>query len=71
MAADLADEKAAIRAQAEQFAKLGAPCNVYAECSNIIQGDRFAPLSRRPTLGRDAVTGYDARLSKLAIWLAD
>ena len=71
MAADLADEKAAIRAQAEQFAKLGAPCIVYAECSNTIRGDRSAPLSRRPKLGRDAVTGYAARLSELAKWSAD
>ncbi len=33
---DLETEKAAICAQVTQFAALGAPCIVYAECSNIV-----------------------------------
>lgn len=71
MVNDLATEKAAIRAQVEQFAALGAPCIVYAECSNTIQGDIARPVSQRPKLSRDEVTGYAARLSELAKWSAD
>lgn len=71
MVNDLATEKAAIRQQVEQFAALKAPCIVYAECSNTIQGDVATPVSRRPKLGRDEVLAYAARLSDLAKWSAD
>lgn len=70
MLASLAEEKAAVRAQVEQFVALGAPCVVYAECSNTVQGQIATPLSRRPKLDRDAVTGYGAKLSELAKWMA-
>lgn len=71
MVNDLATERAAIRAQVEQFAALQAPCIVYAECSNTIQGDLGTPVSRRPKLSRDAVTGYARKLSELAKWSQD
>ncbi|MDA7428999.1 myo-inosose-2 dehydratase [Primorskyibacter aestuariivivens] len=67
---DLETEKAAIRAQVDQFAALGAPCIVYAECSNTIQGDQTTPVSRRPKLSRDEVMAYAAKLSELAKWSA-
>lgn len=70
MVNDLETEKAAIAAQVDQFAALGAPCIVYAECSNTIQGNVGQPVSQRPKLGRDAVTGYAAKLSELARWSA-
>lgn len=71
MVASVADEKEAIRQQVEQFAALNAPCIVYAECSNTIQGAQDTPVSRRPKLSRDEVMGYAAKLSELAKWSAD
>jgi len=71
MVASVEAEKEAIRQQVEQFAALSAPCIVYAECSNTIQGDIATPVSRRPKLNRDEVTAYAAKLSELAKWSAD
>ncbi len=71
MVNDLATEKDAIRGQVEQFAALDAPCIVYAECSNTIQGDIARPVSQRPKLSRDAVTAYAEKLSELAKWARD
>lgn len=70
MAASVADEQAAVRQQVEQFVALGAPCVVYAECSNTVQGQIATPVSHRPKLGRDAVLAYAAKLSELAKWMA-
>lgn len=71
MVASLDDEKEAIRGQVEQFAALGAPCIVYAECSNTIQGAIGTPVSQRPKLSRDEVMAYGRKLSELAKWSAD
>jgi inosose dehydratase len=71
MVASIAEEQEAIRAQVEQFAALDAPCIVYAECSNTIQGQIDRPVSQRPKLGRDDVLTYAAKLSELAKWSAD
>ncbi|MEL6571207.1 MAG: myo-inosose-2 dehydratase [Pseudomonadota bacterium] len=71
MAASVEEEKEAIRQQVDQFAALNAPCIVYAECSNTIQGNMDQPVSQRPKLSRDEVMGYAARLSELAKWSAD
>lgn len=67
----VAEECESIRAQVEQFAALDAPCIVYAECSNTIQGAIDTPVSRRPKLGRDEVLAYAAKLSEVAKWSAD
>lgn len=71
MQASLEEEKAAINQQVQQFAALGAPCIVYAECSNTIQGDINKPVSQRPKLSRDEVLVYAEKLSELAKWSAD
>jgi inosose dehydratase len=71
MVNDLETEEAAIREQVDQFAALKAPCIVYAECSNTIQGDIARPLSQRPKLTRDEIMAYAAKLSELAKWTAD
>ncbi|MSU90735.1 myo-inosose-2 dehydratase [Rhodobacteraceae bacterium 2CG4] len=71
MTATLEDEKAAVRRQVEQFVALDAPCVVYAECSNTVQGDLSTPVNARPKLSRDEVQAYAARLSELAKWMAD
>ncbi|KMK68999.1 myo-inosose-2 dehydratase [Puniceibacterium sp. IMCC21224] len=71
MVNSVADEIAAIRQQVDQFVALKSPCLVYAECSNTVQGDIATPVNNRPKLGRDAVTGYAAKLSEVAKWMAD
>lgn len=68
---DLETEKAAIGDQVAQFAALGAPCIVYAECSNTVQGQIGTPVANRPKLSRDEVTGYARKLSELAKWSRD
>jgi inosose dehydratase len=68
---DVATEIDAIRQQVEQFAALGAPCIVYAECSNTVQGDIATPVNDRPKLGRGEVQAYARKLSELARWAAD
>jgi inosose dehydratase len=65
------DEIDAVRAQVAQFVALDAPCLVYAECSNTVQGDIGTPLARRPKLPRAEVMAYASRLSELAKWMAD
>ncbi|QKV18517.1 myo-inosose-2 dehydratase [Oricola thermophila] len=68
---DVATEREAIRQQVEQFAALRAPCIVYAECSNTVQGDISVPVNDRPRLSRDEVFAYGRKLSELAKWTRD
>jgi len=68
---DFDDEVAAIREQVEQFKALNAPCIVYAECSNTIQGDQSVPVNDRPTLSRDEIRSYALKLSEVAKWSTD
>ena len=71
LVASVAEEIEATRQQVEQFVALDAPCIVYAECSNTVQGDISTPVNNRPKLTRDEVTGYAAKLSELAKSMAD
>lgn len=71
MQVSVAEERDAIRQQVKQFAALDAPCIVYAECSNTIQGDQATPVSRRPKLSRDEIMSYGAKLTELAKWSED
>ena len=64
--ATVEEEFAAIRQQVDQFTALNAPCIVYAECSNTVQGMVNTPVSQRPKLSRDEVTGYATKLTELA-----
>ena len=67
----VADEIAAISQQVRQFAALGSPCIVYAECSNTVQGQIGTPVNNRPKLTRDEVKAYGRKLSEVAKWSAD
>ena len=67
----VAQEIEAVRAQVAQFVALDAPCLVYAECSNTVQGDIGVPVNNRPKLSRDNIRAYAAKLSDLAKWMAD
>lgn len=68
MVSSVEQEREAIAQQVDQFAALNAPCIVYAECSNTIQGALNTPVSTRPKLTRDEVLAYAAKLSELAKW---
>lgn len=65
------EEIAAITQQVDQFIALKAPCLVYAECSNTVQGMAGTPVNDRPNLGRDEVLAYAAKLSEVAKWMKD
>jgi inosose dehydratase len=68
---DLETEIAAVRQQVEQFVALGAPCIVYAECSNTVQGQLRTPVNNRPKMSRDDVLAYGAKITEVAKWMAD
>lgn len=68
---DFKAETASITQQVDQFIALDAPCIVYAECSNTVQGQINTPLAARPTLARDEIKAYAGRLSELAKWMTD
>lgn len=68
---DFATEKALVEQQVDQFIALNAPCIVYAECSNTVQGSIAVPVNNRPKLSRAEVMAYGAKLSELAKWMAD
>ncbi|MFN4204036.1 MAG: myo-inosose-2 dehydratase [Tabrizicola sp.] len=68
---DVKTEIEAVRGQVEQFAALNAPCIVYAECSNTVQGDIRVPVNNRPKFAPEDVRAYGAKLSELAKWMAD
>jgi inosose dehydratase len=68
---DVKTEIEAVRAQVEQFVALNAPCIVYAECSNTVQGNIAVPVNDRPKFAAEDVRAYGAKLSELAKWTAD
>jgi len=68
---DVKTEIKAVRQQVEQFAALDAPCIVYAECSNTVQGNFAVPVNNRPKFAAADVRAYGAKLSELAKWIAD
>ena len=65
---DIETEIQAISKQVEQFVALNAPCIVYAECSNSVQGMLDIPVNNRPTLTADETKAYGAKLSAVAEW---
>ena len=68
---DVKTEIEAVRRQVEQFVALKAPCIVYAECSNTVQGNIAVPVNDRPKFSAAEVRAYGAKLSELAKWMAD
>lgn len=68
---DVKTEIEAVRQQVEQFVALKAPCIVYAECSNTVQGNIAVPVNDRPKFSAADVRAYGAKLSELAKWMAD
>lgn len=71
LVARVEEECAAITQQVDQFISLNAPCLVYAECSNTVQGMANTPVNDRPKLSKDEVTTYAKKLSEVAKWMQD
>ncbi len=61
----------AIRQQVTQFVALDAPCVVFAECSNTVQGDIGTPVNNRPKLAKEDIAAYGAKLTEVAKWMKD
>lgn len=61
----------AIRQQVTQFVALDAPCVVFAECSNTVQGDIGTPVNSRPKLAKEDIAAYGAKLTEVAKWMKD
>lgn len=71
LANDIASERDQMQAQIDQFKALGAPCIVYGECSNTVQGMMDVPVNNRPTLSPSEIATFAGKLSDLAKWSAD
>ena len=68
---DVKTEIEAVRQQVEQFVALKAPCIVYAECSNTVQGNIAVPVNDRPKFSAADVKAYGRKLSEVGKWMAD
>ncbi len=68
---DIEREKDRIRQQLDFFVAAGAPCIVYGETARSIQGDRSAPLARKPKLAEDEIRTYGHKMTAFAEWCAD
>lgn len=68
---DVKTEIEAVRQQVAQFVALKAPCIVYAECSNTVQGNIKVPVNDRPKFSAADVKAYSRKLSEVAKWMTD
>lgn len=64
-------EKERIAPQMALFKAVGAPCIVYGETARSIQGDRAAPLARKPRLGEADLRAYARKMTVFAEWCAE
>jgi inosose dehydratase len=64
------EEKRRLARQLACFAELGAPVLVYAETTGSVQGDKAAPLSRRPRLPADGFKRLGESLTQIAEHMA-
>ena len=68
---DIEAEKDRIAEQMELFKAVGAPCIVYGEVAETIQGDRAVPLAKKRTLSEDEIKAYGRKLTAFAEWCAE
>ena len=64
-------EKERITAQMNFFKASNAPCIVYGETARSVQGDRDAPLNRKPKLSNDEIKSYARKMTEFAEWCKD
>ena len=65
------EEMENIRSQLNLFKECKAPCIVFAEITNSIQGDESKPLSKRPTLDNDAWSSFCKKINEIGKRLQD
>ena len=65
------EEMENIRGQLNLFKDCKAPCIVFAEVTDSIQGDENKPLSKRPTLDNDAWISYCKKINEVGKRLED
>ncbi len=68
---DLAENKDRIRAQLDLFVSAKAPCIVYGEVAQSIQGDRSKPLSQKVKLDEDQIRVYARNMTLFGEWCAE
>lgn len=65
---DMEANKDRIRPMIELFKAVDAPCIVYGETGQSIQGDRNMPLNRKAVLTDDEMKAYGRRVTEFADW---
>lgn len=65
---DMDANKERIRPMIELFKAVDAPCIVYGETGQSIQGDRNMPLDRKAVLSDDEMKGYGRKVTEFAEW---
>ncbi len=68
---DIEKEKGRISEQMVLFKAMNAPCIVYGETVDTIQGDRTAPLSSKRRLDEEQIKAYGRKMTDFAEWCAD
>ncbi len=68
---DIEAEKDRIAGQMALFKAMGAPCIVYGETADTIQGDRNAPLATRRRLDEEQVRAYGRKMTAFGEWCAE
>ncbi|MEQ9039163.1 MAG: myo-inosose-2 dehydratase [Silicimonas sp.] len=68
---DMEANKERIQPMIELFKAVDAPCIVYGETGQSIQGDRNMPLNRKAVLTDDEMKAYGRKVSEFGEWAAD
>jgi inosose dehydratase len=68
---DIETEKERIAKQLAFFKAAKAPCIVYGETAQSIQGDRSKPLATKPKLSENEIRIYARKMTAFAEWCAD
>ncbi len=68
---NMAENMDRIRAQMDLFIAAKAPCIVYGEVAQSIQGDRSKPLAQKPKLDEAQIRTYARDMTMFGEWCAD
>ena len=67
---DVASNKARVQPMIDLFKAVDAPCVVYGEVANSVQGLRERPLATKPKFTEEEFKSYGERVSALSDWAA-
>ena len=65
---DIEAEKDRIAEQHAFFKAAGAPCIVYGETAQSVQGERQTPLAQKPVISETEMAAYGRKISDFADW---